>query len=34
MAALALRFDYAAAAAKAAARYALRQPLLAGEEQA
>lgn len=34
MAALALRFDYAGEAAKAAARYALRQPLLAGDEQA
>ncbi len=34
MAVLALRFDYAGAAAAAVARYALRQPLLSGEEQA
>ncbi|KAL4421824.1 hypothetical protein ABPG77_001613 [Micractinium sp. CCAP 211/92] len=34
MAVLALRFDYAGAAAAAVARYALRQPLLFGEEQA
>ncbi|KAL4448284.1 hypothetical protein ABPG75_005503 [Micractinium tetrahymenae] len=34
MTVLTLRFDYAGEAAKAAARFALRQPLLAGEEQA